>query len=184
MAAANLIVQIQTQVSREVKPTELAVLSLCRIEGGTKDNIIAESVLIEGTLRTVNKETRSYLLDAIKRLGEGIALCLRVSFEFEVKDGSLPLIGDPGVTKVAEAAGRKIFGAENIEFASHAEMGGEDFAFFTDKIPGTFISLGAKSKNGAETHMQSPGFYTDEETVRTGILIYSGFVLEYFGIDF
>jgi amidohydrolase/hippurate hydrolase len=184
VAAANLIVQIQTLVSREVKPTEPAVLSLCRIQGGTKDNIIAESVLIEGTLRTVNKETRSYLLDAVKRLGEGIALGLRVSFEFEVKDGSLPLIGDPGVTKVAEAAGRKIFGAENIEFASHAEMGGEDFAFFTDKIPGTFISLGAKSKNGAEPQMHSPEFYTDEETVRTGILIYSGFVLEYFRVDF
>jgi amidohydrolase/hippurate hydrolase len=184
VAAAHLIVQLQTLVSREVKPTEPAVLSLCHIEGGLKDNIIPESVFIEGTLRTVTKETRDYLLDAIKRVNQGIAQSLRVSVELELTNGSPPLVSDPEITKIAERAAKKILGEENIEFSDHAEMGGEDFAFFADKVPGTFISLGTKSKDGREPQMHSPEFYTDPGTIRTGILIYSAFALEYFGVEF
>jgi amidohydrolase/hippurate hydrolase len=184
IAAANLIIQLQTLVSREIKPIEPAVLSLCRIQGGTKDNIIAQDVTIEGTLRTLNKETRIYFEEAIRRICQGVALSLRVTIDFEIEDGSLPLFGDKGVVEIVERAAKKTLGPDNIVFGDHPAMGGEDFAFFTDKIPGAFILLGAKSKAAKEPHGHSPDFYTDESAVRTGILALSGFALEYFGVDF
>jgi amidohydrolase/hippurate hydrolase len=184
VAAAHLIVQLQTLVSRELKPVEAAVLSLCLIQGGSKDNIIAQDVRIEGTLRTLSKENRVYFLDAIRRICQGVALSLRVSIDFEVVDGSIPLVSDAGCVKIAEAAAKKSLGEENIEFADHAEMGGEDFAFFADKIPGVFIIIGAKSRNGPESQGHSPQFYTDESAIHTGILTLSSFALEFFGVDF
>jgi amidohydrolase/hippurate hydrolase len=184
VAAAHLIVQLQTLVSREVKPVDAAVLSLCRIQGGAKDNIIASDVLIEGTLRTLSKETRANLQDGIRRICRGLAISLRVDIDFEVVDGSIPLISDAGCVKIIETAAKKILGGENVEFSDHAEMGGEDFAFFTDKIPGVFISIGAKSKNGPEPQLHSPEFYSDESAVRTGVLALCGFALEFFGVDF
>jgi amidohydrolase/hippurate hydrolase len=184
VAAAHLIVQLQTLVSREVNPVDAAVLSLCRIQGGSKDNIIASEALIEGTLRTLSKETRLCLHDGIRRICQGIALALRVDIDFEVVEGPIPLVSDSGCVKIAETAAKKILGGENIEFSDHAEMSGEDFAFFTDKIPGVFIMIGAKSKNGPEPQMHSAEFYTDESAVRTGILALCGFALEFFGVDF
>jgi amidohydrolase/hippurate hydrolase len=182
VAAAYLIVELQTLVSREVAAVDSAVLSLCSIHGGTKDNIIPDEVLIEGTLRTLDKKTREYLQDAIRRVCQGTALSLRVTIEFEVADSSLPLINDPDCVKIAAAAAKKVLGEDSVVFTKTPKMGAEDFAFFTDKIPGVFIIIGSKTPGGRTAQNHSVDFYTDPRAVRAGILSLSGFALEYFGV--
>jgi amidohydrolase/hippurate hydrolase len=182
VAAAALILELQTLVSREVNPVDSAVLSLCFIRGGTKDNIIASDVLIEGTLRTLNKETRDYLFEAIRRVCRGIALSMRVSVDVELIAGTPPLVNDDASVKTAAAALNKIVGPENVVFTKTPDMGGEDFAFYLEKVPGVFILIGSRSKGGKATGMHTADFYTDEEALRLGTLALSGFALESFGI--
>jgi amidohydrolase/hippurate hydrolase len=183
-AAAALILQLQTLVSRELNPVEPGVLSLCLIRGGNKDNIIASEVVIEGTLRTLSKETRDYFFDAINRVCQGVALSMRVSVDLKIADGSPPLINDETAFNTAASALKKIVGPDNLVFAKAPDMGGEDFTFYLEKVPGVFILIGARSKGGKMTGMHTAEFYTDEDALRTGTLALSGFALEAFGLDF
>jgi amidohydrolase/hippurate hydrolase len=183
VAAANLIVQLQTLVSRELNPLDSAVLSLGVISGGTKDNIVARDVYIEGTLRTLSKETRSAMQKAIRRIGEGIALSLRVKVDVKIEEGALPLINDAGLVKIAETGLKKAFGEKNITFAEQPGMAGEDFSYYTDKVPGVFIFIGVKSSKKKPALGHTAEFYTDPHSVKYGILTLSAFALEYFGVN-
>ncbi|MDR3139873.1 MAG: amidohydrolase [Treponema sp.] len=184
VAAANLIIQLQTLVSRETSPLDAIVLSLCHIQGGSKDNVIPNEISIEGTLRALKKETRTYIQEAIRRICQGIEISLRVSINFEFEGNSLPLYNDGELIKIAEKAAQKALGADSVVFAENPGMAGEDFAFFADKIPGAFIFIGARTKDGPPASGHNPEFYTDEGAVRTGILTLASFALEYFGVDF
>jgi metal-dependent amidase/aminoacylase/carboxypeptidase family protein len=75
-------------------------------------------------------------------------------------------------------------GEDSVIFAKTARRGGEDFALYTEKIPGVFIIIGSKTPGGRETTNHALDFYTDPGAVRTGILSLSGFALEYFGVPF
>jgi amidohydrolase len=183
VAAAHLIVQLQTLVSREVSPLDSAVLSLGLIRGGTKDNIIAHEVYIEGTLRTLDKELRASLQESIRRVAQGAALALRVRIDVEIENGSPPLVNDPAMLKIAENGLKKTFGSENLIFAKYPRMGGEDFSFFTSKVPGVFIFIGAKTPGGKPFIGHTADFYTDPQTVKSGILAFCSFALEAFGIE-
>jgi amidohydrolase/hippurate hydrolase len=183
VAAAALIMELQTLVSREVDPVDAAVISLGRIQGGTRSNIIAGEVCMEGTLRFLNIKTRDYLHEAMRRVCRGISQSLRVSIELEIKTGTPPLCSDEACVKVAETALGKIIGKENVMFAPAASMGGEDFAFYLEKVPGVFMMVGSKSKGGREAPLHTADFYTDEGALTTGILALSGFALESLGIE-
>jgi amidohydrolase len=183
VAAAYLIVQLQTLVSREVSPLESAVLSLGLIRGGTKDNIIAREVYIEGTLRTLDKDLRTSMQESIRRVAQGTALALRVSIDVEIENGAPPLVNDSGMLKIAETGLKKTFGSGNVVFAKYPRMGGEDFAYFTSKVPGVFIFIGAKTPDGKSVIGHTVEFYTDPQTVKSGILALCSFALEAFGID-
>jgi amidohydrolase len=183
VAAAHLIVQLQTLVSREVSPLDPAVLSLGLIRGGTKDNIIAGEVCIEGTLRTLDNELRTSLQESIRRVSSGVALALRVRIDVETGHGSPPLINDPAMLKIADTGLKKTFGHGNVLYAKYPRMGGEDFAFFTGKVPGVFIFIGSRTPGGKSVIGHTAEFYTDPRAVKSAILAYASFALEAFGID-
>jgi amidohydrolase len=179
-AAAALIMQLQTVVSRETSPLDSAVLSICSIHGGSRDNIIPGEVVLEGTLRTLKKETRAKALESIRRICRGTAESLGLSIEMELLKSSPPLYNDPGVVEIARRGVRKALGADNLETGREPRMGGEDFAFFAEKIPGVFIIAGSRTPGGRQTYNHRADFYTDEGTITAGILALSGFALEYF----
>lgn len=184
VAAANLVLQLQTLVSREVDATEAAVLTLGKIAGGTKDNIIAGEVTIDGTLRTLNKDVRADLQKAIRRICDGIEVSLRVTIELKIHEGSAPLVNDGRYVKIAERAAQKVLGADHVLWSDRPGLAGEDFAFFLDRVPGVFLFIGAKTPGNPPAKGHTPEFYTDEGALRTGALILSGFALEFFGVEY
>jgi amidohydrolase/hippurate hydrolase len=185
VAAANLIIQLYTIVPREISPHETAVLTVSTVHGGTKDNIIPDEVVLTGTLRTIKKEVREYFFDAIKRLCEGIALSFRVKVEFKALNSSLPLVNNAVCVETAKRAAKKILGEDGIvPPLGHTSMGGEDFAFFADKVPGVFIMIGARTKGQPELRMHTPGFVTDPEALPTGVVILAAYALEAFGVEY
>lgn len=184
VAAAHLIVQMQTLVSREISPLDSAVLSFGLVQGGTKDNIIAQDVYIEGTLRTLNKETRNSLQNSIRRIAEGTAHALRTSIDVEIENGALPLVNDPSMVRIAEAGLKKTLGEENVIFAEQPRMGGEDFSYFADRIPAVFVFTGGKTPGGKNFVGHTPEFSTDPKAVKTSVLSLCSIALEAFGLEF
>jgi metal-dependent amidase/aminoacylase/carboxypeptidase family protein len=110
-------------------------------------------------------------------------LSLRVKVDVDIEEGALPLINDAGLVETARTGLNKVFGEHNVTFAEHPGMAGEDFSYYTDKVPGVFIFVGVRSEGGKPAAGHTAEFYTDPQSVKNGILTLSAFALEYFGVN-
>lgn len=139
--SAELITALQTIISREIRAVEPAVLSICRIQGGFNQNIIPDEVELEGTVRTVNNETRQRIAQRIEEITKGITLGMRADYEVIYDFKYPPLINSEEFTKFFVESARKIILEEDIMEIKNPVMGGEDMAYFLEKVPGTFFFL-------------------------------------------
>lgn len=182
--AAQVISTLQMLVSREVEPSEAAVISICKIHGGNATNIIPDQVEMGGTVRAVTKETRVHLLQRIPQVCAGIAAAMRAEAEVELKLGPPPFVCEPEwVDRVRRSAGRLLGEKQVIELAAPS-MGAEDFAYIKEKAPGVFVRLGARTPGGPYGSIHSPGFYCDRKALTTGILTLAGIVLDFFEAEY
>ena len=151
MAAGHLIVALQSIVSRSVDPLDTAVLSLCTIEGGTAPNQIAGRVTIRGTLRFHREAVKDVLLARISEICAGIATSLGVKVTPEIVMGVGVVVNTPDEASLARAAAEKVRAEVRRDLAP--SMAGEDFAFYLQKRPGTFVWIGnGELRDGAELH--------------------------------
>lgn len=184
VASADLIIQLQNLISRETDPTDPTVLTLGTIHGGVKNNVIAGEVRIAGTLRTLNVKTRKALHEGIYRVAKGIEISTGVSIIVDIKDGSSPLLNDPKYVQIAEVVAKQLLGDDSVVHAQVPGLAGEDFAYFTEKVPGVFIFIGAQSENAVPARGHTPSFYTDSKALRTGVIELSGFALKYLNVEY
>jgi amidohydrolase len=166
VAAATLILQLQTVVSREVPPTRPAVVTVGAIHGGAAHNIIPDSVLIKGTVRTLHPEVRDLAEQAIGRLCAGMLEGMRVRCELDYRRGVPPLINDDRVLDPAIAAVRKQFG--DVIEQGEASLGGEDFALMADLVPGFQLRVGS-SQPGRADKLHNSGYQPDERCIGFGV---------------
>lgn len=113
-AAAYILAELQTVVSRSVAPLEAAVLTMGRIEGGTAANVIPDTVTMEGTVRTVSRETRALMEEKIRQIACHGAEALGASCEVEYKRGVPAVICDPAVVERIRKAAAEELGSENV----------------------------------------------------------------------
>lgn len=139
--AAELISALQRIISREKKAIDPAVLSICRIQGGFNQNIIPDVVELEGTVRTVNNETRQMIAKRIDEVTKGITSAMRADYELLYDFKYPPLINSEEFTKFFVESAKKIIPEEDIFEMKYPVMGGEDMAYFLEKAPGTFFFL-------------------------------------------
>ncbi|MDR1784883.1 MAG: amidohydrolase [Spirochaetaceae bacterium] len=182
-AQASLIGELQTLVSRETDPTDSAVLSVCTIHGGTKNNIIPSEVVLEGTFRFLQRSTQKRIHRAVGRVCKGISLSKNVTVRCDMTVGTPPLINDDGCFKRAERALTKAFGKANVLFAPAPMMGSEDFAFFMEKVPGVFMMIGALPRGAEPMGLHTPTFAADPGALRSGVTALCAYALESFGIE-
>ena len=160
------------------------VIVAAATRGGTKSNIVANKVRIEGTLRTLSNETRCHLHESIRRIAAGVALATGTDIEVEIIKGPSSLYNDPHYTELAGQAVIKTLGSEAVVYAVHPNLAGEDFAYITEHIPGVFIFVGAADAQGQPAVGHTPYFYTDRAMLRTGVIALSAFALEFFKVDY
>ncbi|MGB0495884.1 MAG: M20 metallopeptidase family protein [Kangiellaceae bacterium] len=152
--AAAIIMQLQTIVSRELSPLDSAVVTIGSIHGGTKHNIISNQVKLQLTVRSYADETRSYLLNRIKEISEGVAHTAGMPDDLlpkvEVKAEHTPSVyNEPKYTKSITTNLKRTLGNENVVEVSPV-MAGEDFGRYgrtKEKIPSTLLWLGAVDPN-------------------------------------
>ena len=156
IAAAEAVLDLQHIVSREINPLDSVVVTVGQIVGGTGVNIIPSEATIMGTARTLTQQTRQYVQSAIARRLAGIANANEVRLELQWIDGYPPTINDPAMVDHAREAISRVLGKDAFILAGAPSMGGEDFAFYLEKVPGCFLFVGL-SANASPT---SPGLHS------------------------
>jgi len=175
VAAAMLVAQLQTVVSREVPPTMPAVVTVGAIQGGTTYNIIPDSCLIKGTVRTLHARARDIAEDSIRRMAGGMLDGMRVRCEVDYRRGVPSLRNDADVLKRAVTAVRNQFGDVITEF--EPSLGGEDFALMADLVPAFQLRVGS-SQPGRSDRLHNSAYQPDERCIGLGVEALSRAALE------
>jgi len=187
--AAQLVLALQTIVSREVDPVAPAVVTVGSIHGGTKNNVIADSAKLQLTVRTFSGEVRKRVLAAIKRKTAAVAMGAGAPEPLvTVAEGTPSLFNDPELTARLRPVFERVAGKENVEIMEPT-MGGEDFSRYGRAgVPILMYWLGAISQERLDTYavsgeslpsLHSPLFYTDADaTLVTGVSSMASAVLE------
>jgi len=173
--AAEVVMALQTVVSRETSPVAPVVITLGSIHGGTAANIVAGEVVIQGTLRTFDAELRRHLLTRIVEVAEGIAAAMRGSSEFRHDSGTPPVINDAAIATLVSEAVSSVVGKELV-VPLEPLMVAEDFAYFLDARPGCFFMLGGAPEGPPVVH-HTPEFRIDERCLPIGFQVMSAAVL-------
>lgn len=172
VAAAYLITQLQTLISREISPFCPAVLSFGTISGGTTANIIPDTVTFSGTLRTFDHETRARIKEGILRICKLQCESMRTTAEVVVEEIASPLINDAEIIDQLAIAARETIGEDHIVFLSEPGAGSDDFAEFLSQCPGVRYLIGNRTedpKTGVSLHSSQIVF--DEGAIRTAALV-------------
>jgi amidohydrolase len=141
--AAEIVLALQTIRSRRINTFEPLVLTIGSIQAGTTTNVIPETALLRGTLRTTTEEIRERVRGLIERTATGIAAAHGATAEFEMPGGYPVTINDPGVTAQVFEVARELFGEDRVVEMPNPTMGGEDFSYILQQVPGTIAFLGA-----------------------------------------
>jgi amidohydrolase len=169
VTSAQVITALQTLVSRNLDPFKQGVITIGSIHGGFAPNIIPEEVKLVGTLRSMTKEWREYAHTRVKEITEGICAAMGATCEVLVDKGYPVLRNDFGKTIFAEGCAQDLFGRDHV-FTAERLMGAEDFAYYLEKVPGTFYRLGIRNqKQGIIADIHSDHFTIDEEALKTGV---------------
>ena len=175
VVAAQVILALQTLVSREIEPTEPAVVSVTQVQAGTASNIIPETVRLVGTVRTHSNPVRNLLPERMRRVVEGVCAAGRARGEVMFADGTPPVVNDAGLTALLADAAAAELGPENVIALPQASMGAEDFADYLAHAPGVFFRLGL----GNPTPLHSPNFNFTDAAIPIGVRVLSAFALRF-----
>ena len=181
LAASAVVINLQSIISREISPLEPAVVSIGKFHGGERFNIISEEVLLEGTTRCFNPQTREKFPSIIKRIVNETAKAYRAKGKLEYIFGHPSVINDTQISQVASRAVTDNFGEESVVKIEKV-TGGEDFSFYLQKVPGVMAFVGARNENkGAMYPHHHKNFNIDEDALVVGTTLYSQFALDFLG---
>jgi amidohydrolase len=178
LIAANVTTALHSLVSRYVSPLESAVLTIGKISGGTAENVIAESVVMEGTLRTTSDATRDLLLSRARAIVEGVAASFGGSGKLEFQYGYAALVNDDRVVDAAAEVAASLLGPGKIQWKEKPSMGVEDFSFFAREVPGAFYNLGCGNAGlGITSPIHTAVFDIDEDCLVYGAALQAALCL-------
>ena len=165
--AAHVIQAIQQVISRRLNPLEPGVITIGQIHGGTVNNVIPDTVYLNGTIRSFTPEVRQLLHDELRRAC-GVAEALGGSFDLKIKWGYPPTILDPDAVDISLAAVGEFLGAENAQISSPM-MGAEDFSYMAQVAPGSFLRLGTHNPAWPKRYyVHTSTFRMDEAALAIG----------------
>lgn len=172
--AAHIITATQTMLTRGLEPKQPKVLSITKIHAGNTHNVIPPFAELGGTLRTYNEELRKSAKEKFEKLARGIAEAHGAGIELRWREGYPVLVNDPGVTAVVEEVCQEMLGVAPIDQRPDPRsMGGEDMAYYLQKVPGCFFFLGAYNETvEAKYSHHHPRFTVDEDSLPIGVELF------------
>lgn len=178
--AVKVYNDIQFMVSREFDPLEPLIVSVGAFHSGAASNVIQGSAKLKGTIRTLSHEVRAKAKKRISEIVEQVAKESGGQYKLNIIPGVPPLINDIKSSTFAEIAAEKLVTKENVILLDKPNMGSEDFAFYTAKVPGTMIFVGARNEEKGFVHlMHHPKFDFDEAALSIGTKLHIQLAIDY-----
>lgn len=178
VVAAHMVVNFQTIVSRNVDPLRSAVLTVGAITGGTIFNIIPCDATLMGTVRTFDPMVQNLMEKRIREVVAGTCATFGASAEIRYDRGYPAVVNDAAMSKIVHEVSRETLGEQSV-LNIDPVMGGEDFAYFLQKVPGAFIFFGMG--DGIQFSHHHPGFDIDEKSLPQAALLMSSLAARYLG---
>jgi amidohydrolase len=179
--AAEFVVALQSIVSRRVDAFDPAIVSITRLDGGTTNNIIPESVAFEGTIRTVSEGMRTKVGDWVRQVAAGVAATHGATIDLEIVPGYPVTMNDPGSVARFRELAVAVAGEAALDDLAAPVMGAEDFSYVLQRVPGLMAFLGARPASvdpatAPQNHSNRVVF--DEAAMAVGVALYAAAALE------
>jgi len=178
VVAAKTVTELQTLVSRELDPLNPGVVSITTVHGGEAYNVIPETVTMRGTIRATSMETLQFMQQRVREIAAGIATANRCEAHTTFPGIDYPpTVNDAQCWDVAKSLSVELTSDEQVEELPPT-MGGEDFAFYTEQVPGCFVALGVRNEDqGAIYSVHHPKFKVDEDALPLGVALHVAFAM-------
>ncbi len=179
LTSAQIITNLQSIISRELDPLDSGVVSISAIHGGQAANVIPSEVKILGTIRSLTMEGLKRLQKRVKEISETVAKAHGCEAIVEYPGNDYPpTVNDGEMWQFAKEIGSEMLGKENVSELD-AVMGGEDFAYYTEKVKGCFVVLGMNNPAIDATYsVHHPMFKADEDALHIGTALHTMFALK------
>ncbi|MCL4122378.1 UNVERIFIED_CONTAM: hypothetical protein GTU68_019847 [Idotea baltica] len=162
--AAALLQAVQSITSRNLDPVDAAVISLCTISAGNAFNVIPQDLVMTGTVRTLREETRDMIEERLTAMVANIAAGFGASGELEYIRHYPVTVNHERETGLAARAAQEVAGVENVHLDMPQTLGGEDFSFMLNEVPGALINVG----NGPSAGLHHPEYDFNDEVIAWG----------------
>ncbi|MCF0253551.1 MAG: amidohydrolase [Duodenibacillus sp.] len=181
-AAAQVVCNLQSIVSRELSPFESVVITVASLQAGTSWNIIPGEALLRGTTRTFSNPVRATLEERIRRVATQVAAAHRCEAELEYEYLSGPVINDPAVAGPAREAALAVFGPGGGSYSYGLMMASEDYSMYGERAPSALALLGVRSEEADSGWPQhSERYKVDESALVKGVMLHALTALNYLG---
>lgn len=176
LVASHLVVSIQSIASRNVDPLKPVVVSFGTIEGGTIYNIIPDGVILTGTVRSFEADVQELSERRLKEITDATCAAFGAKADFLYEKGYPPVVNEKHMVDFVARTAEGLFEKKHVQDIEPV-MGGEDFAYFLQKIPGAFLFFGMG--DGMEYPHHHPAFDMDEKALPQATLLMTALALEY-----
>lgn len=177
--SSQIINAIQTIISRVTSPIDKALISITKMNAGSAYNVISDDAYLGGTVRTFKPDTRKLIKNKIYDTAKGIALANGGDIEFNYKSGYPPTINSKNESIFAGNVAKKLVGPDNVNTEIEPSMGGEDFSYFLNKIPGSYLYIGQQDENH-KAHLHTTKYDFNDNLLPIGVNFWVDLVKEFF----
>lgn len=167
--AAQVITQMQQSISRTINPLHPAVITIGKISGGRAANVIADTVTLTGTVRSLHADTHAMLPDWIEKIASDICQLHGATCTVKYTRRCTSVLNNPDLTNLVATCATEALGRDRIEWIPDASMGAEDFANYTDLVPGTMFRLGVGYADKHNHPLHHAEFEVDETALLAGV---------------
>ena len=171
--AAEIVLALQSMVTRRLDPNHPVVLTIAKMTAGTTTNIIPETAVLAGTMRSTSEEARAQARQLIRRVAEGIAAAHGATAEVEFSAGYPVVMNDSAVTELVVETATRLFGEDRVEQMPFPVFGSEDFAYVAQQVPAVEAYLGAVDDPETAPQNHSNKVVFDEAAMAAGVALYA-----------
>jgi len=179
VVAAECVSALQSIKSRRIDAFEPVVITIGTIHGGNRQNILADEVKMEGTVRTLSEDVRNRVDQLMRETLAGVTKAYGAKFEMKYSRGTMVVDNDPKLVAETLPILRLVLGEKNV-LEAPKRMGAEDFSFYQQVVPGFFLRLGSGNKaKGITAEGHTPEFDIDEECLVTGVKVMANIAMDF-----
>ncbi len=170
LTAAQVVVALQSIVSRNANPLQPAVLTVGELHAGYRYNVVADTATLDCTIRSLDPETRQLVRHKIEQIVAGVTAAFGAKYELVYTLGYPSVPNDPAKVDQVVAAATAVLGEGSVVMLESPSMGGEDFSYFLEQVPGALFWLGSALDDGREQFpAHHPGFDLNEKALPLGV---------------